>query len=217
MRYPFRLLPVILCLSLLQLVHASVYHQSHVLASASIPYDRYGRRRRISRGRYNRYPSSRSFGSTDPDQILLASTKAQKRRVEPKISPVDPPTLTYDDLTPLGKLVAGTVEVTLATLLEFASGFFGGYLIGTVTDIPFLLFRPVEQEARRAFFQEVSGRAARMHAKSFRWAKSFGGISAAFGGFRVATKVIRGGVEDEWNTIVSSMAAGAFFARNGKF
>ena len=211
------LLRAILCLILVQQAQASVYQQRRVLASASIPYDRYGRRRRISRGRHKGYSSFRSSGPTDPNHILLASKNVPKRQVDTKISPIDPPALTYDDLTPLGKMVAGTVEVTIATLLEYVSGFFGGYFIGTVTDVPRLLFRPVEQDAQRAFFQEVSGRAARMHAKSLRWAKTFGGISAAFGGFRVATKVIRGGVEDEWNTIVSSMAAGAFFARNGKF
>jgi hypothetical protein len=32
----------------------------------------------------------------------------------------------------------------------------------------------------------------------------------------VACRVLRGGVEDEWNTLLGSMAAGAFFRRKGE-
>jgi len=47
--------------------------------------------------------------------------------------------------------------------------------------------------------------------------RSWAGISATLGGMRVACKVVRGGVEDEWNTVFSSMAAGAFFRRAGAY
>lgn len=43
--------------------------------------------------------------------------------------------------------------------------------------------------------------------------RSWAGVSAAFGGFRVAVKVLRNGQEDEWNSVLSSMCAGAFLSR----
>lgn len=130
--------------------------------------------------------------------------------------PEDPPALTYADLTPLGKVVAGSVEVAIATTLEYISGFMGGYALGTITGIPRLLFTSINGEQRQ-LWQEALPRLTRMHQKSFSWASTWGGISAAFGGFRVATKIVRGGVEDEWSTVFSSMAAGAFFARASEY
>jgi hypothetical protein len=126
---------------------------------------------------------------------------------------MNPPQVSYSDLSPFGRVVAGTVEICFSTLLEYFSGFMGGYFLGTLTGIPRLVATPIQPEIQQTFFRELSARTVRMHGKSFGWAKQWGGISAAFGGFRVATKVIRGGVEDEWNTIMSSMAAGAYFAR----
>jgi hypothetical protein len=122
----------------------------------------------------------------------------------------------YSQLGPIGKVVAGCVEITVSTLMEYCTGFFGGYVLGSITDVPSFVFKNVNEGQRLPFFQELSQRYGRMHAKSFRWAKTWGGISATFGGCRVATKVLRGGKEDEWNTVFSSAAAGAFFARNGK-
>jgi Tim17/Tim22/Tim23/Pmp24 family len=148
---------------------------------------------------------------------MLASSRSRSPLASKKNSPTEPPPITYHDLSPVGRAVAGTVEIGFTTVLEYCSGFFGGYVLGSLTDIPRLLTLPVEPNVQQAFFRELSGRAARMHLKSFEWAMRWGGISAAFGGFRVATKVFRGGVEDEWNTVISSMAAGAFFARAGQF
>ena len=42
---------------------------------------------------------------------------------------------------------------------------------------------------------------------------SWGELSAVFGGCRVAVKVLRNGQEDDWSSVLSSMAAGAFLAR----
>jgi len=123
----------------------------------------------------------------------------------------------YSQLGPVGKLVAGSVEVAVSTVMEYITGFMGGYILGSITDVPRFAFKQVDPNQNLPFFQELTKRYGRMHVKSFRWAKSWGGISAAFGGFRVATRVIRGGKEDEWNTVFSSAAAGAFFARNGRF
>jgi hypothetical protein len=115
----------------------------------------------------------------------------------------------------LGKTVAGVIEITFATLLEYISGFIGGYTLGTFAGIPGFLTKPITDQpaATRHFWAQLTHRAGRMHTRSSKWARNWAGISAAFGGFQVTTKVIRGGKEDEWSTIFSSMAAGAFFAR----
>ena len=122
----------------------------------------------------------------------------------------------YSQLGPVGKCVAGTTEIAVSTCMEYITGFMGGYVLGSITDFPRFAFKQVDpSQKNNPFFKELGQRYGRMHQKSFRWAKSWGGISAAFGGFRIATRVIRGGKEDEWNTVFSSAAAGAFFARNG--
>ena len=123
----------------------------------------------------------------------------------------------FAQLGPLGKIVAGTVEIILATAMEYISGYVGGYALGTVTGLPAFLTKPVQgtPSQQQHFWNQVQQRAGRMHHKSAKWAGSWAGISAAFGGFRVTTKVLRGGKEDEWSTIFSSMAAGAWFARKG--
>jgi hypothetical protein len=203
--------------------------------AASIPYDSFSRRRSLS-SRHTRLTAPISFGGDDSKYVVQASSRSTKRekdtgrnaRSPPKskrqnasatassVSTLESPEVTtYGDLGPFGRLVAGTVEIAVTTLTEYMTGFAGGYALGTVTDIPRLLFRRVEPDARQALMKEVSGRTMRMHTKSFGWAKNWAGISAAFGCFRVVAKVSRGGKEDEWTTILSSMAAGAYFARNG--
>lgn len=47
----------------------------------------------------------------------------------------------------------------------------------------------------------------------FYHAHSWGELSAIFAGSRVAVKVLRNGQEDDWSSVLSSMAAGAFLAR----
>jgi hypothetical protein len=205
--------------------------------AASIPYESFSRRRSPS-SRHTRLTGPISFGIDDSKYVAQASSRSTKRgegsgrnaRSPPKskrknlsatalsasaLEQQSPELTTYGDLGPFGRLVAGTVEIAVTTLTEYMTGFAGGYALGTVTDIPKLLFRRVEPDARQALFKEISGRTARMHTKSFGWAKNWAGISAAFGCFRVVAKVSRGGKEDEWTTILSSMAAGAYFARNG--
>lgn len=124
----------------------------------------------------------------------------------------------YSQLGPVGRCVAGTTEIAVSTCMEYITGFMGGYVLGSITDFPRFAFKQVDPtQTNNPFFKELGQRYGRMHEKSFRWAKNWGGISAAFGGFRIATRVIRGGKEDEWNTVFSSAAAGAFFARKGTY
>jgi Tim17/Tim22/Tim23/Pmp24 family len=179
---------------------------------------------------------------TSSSRAILASSKAatasaprgsasKKGSVASSVADAPPGggSVGYDDLTLLGRCVYGSVEVLIVTATDFASGCFGGYMIGVVTDIPRLLFRSVEQQGGSGvnllksasptspFWSQVSSRMSRMHGKSWRWGKEWGTISAVFGASRVATKVIRGGKEDEWSTVLSSMAAGAYFARKGMY
>ena len=130
---------------------------------------------------------------------------------------VDDPEASYAQLGPIGKVIAGTLEIVVSTALEYLSGYVGGYALGTVTGLPAFFLKKSDSTAAAAagVWNQLGARATRMHGKSARWAGSWAGISAAFGGFRVTTKVLRGGKEDEWSTVFSSMAAGAWFARNG--
>jgi hypothetical protein len=125
----------------------------------------------------------------------------------------DSPEYSYNDLGPIGKAIAGGTEIVFATAFEYMSGFLQGLFFGTVVGGPGFLFRPMESGVRQAFKVEMTSRFTRMNTRSMRWAKNFGGISAAFGGLSVAVKVLRNGEEDEWTQVLSSAAAGAYFAR----
>lgn len=131
-------------------------------------------------------------------------------------APPNVPVVTFDDLGPTGKVIARATQIAVTTLMEYASGFFTGIFLGTAIGLPGLVFRPLEPGVPKFFMVEMRGRLGRMNSRSLTWAKGWGGISAAFGGFKVAVKVVRNGKEDDWNQILSSAAAGAFFARGGE-
>jgi len=126
---------------------------------------------------------------------------------------LDLPRYSYDDLGRIGKTIAGCTEVIFATAFEYCSGFIQGFFFGTLVGTPGFLFRPMQKNLRQAFKVEITSRFTRMNTRSMSWAKNFGSISAAFGGFSVAVKVLRNGEEDSWTHIISSAAAGAYFAR----
>jgi Tim17/Tim22/Tim23/Pmp24 family len=122
--------------------------------------------------------------------------------------------LTYDDLGLLGKTVAGVVQIVMAIAIDYCTSFITGYCLGAVVrGIPELARR---NAVRSTFWKEVTGRTGRMHGKGMNWGKSFGSISATFAGFQTTVKVVRSGKEDKWTSIISSMAAGAYFARAGQ-
>lgn len=121
--------------------------------------------------------------------------------------------LSYNDLGPIGKIVAGCTEILFATGFDYCSGYLQGLICGTLFGSPGFIFRPVTKGVRQPFMTEISSRLSRMNTRSMSWAKNFGSISAAFGGFGVAAKVLRNGEQDMWNDIFSSAAAGAFFGR----
>jgi hypothetical protein len=220
--------------------HCSTTMSSWPLAAASLPWGRIaqtGARRCL---RILKSPAKKAAVATTRQLPSTSSASAPmrniprgrfsgasrpSRRVAAPNSPI--PTIvqqegddiTYSELGVIGKLIAGMFEIVLVTLIEYATAFLGGYVLGTVTDVPRLLFQKSnlpQSLARPQLLTEVSHRMLRLHGKSMNWATSWGSISAAFGGFRVTFKVLRGNVEDDWNTILSSIAAGAYFARAGK-
>jgi Tim17/Tim22/Tim23/Pmp24 family len=124
-----------------------------------------------------------------------------------------PPPLVGSELGPIGKTIAGVVEIAMTVALEYLSGWMSGYVLGTVVGVPGLIFRPTSNELRIPFLQEMAGRAVRLHGRSFRWACDWGVLSSAFGGSKALVKVLRGGKQDEWNTVFSSMMGGAILRR----
>jgi hypothetical protein len=57
----------------------------------------------------------------------------------------------------------------IVTVLEYVSGMFGGYMLGSMTDVPRLLFRPVEGVSSASRWDQVSSRLLRLHQKSLSW------------------------------------------------
>jgi len=121
--------------------------------------------------------------------------------------------ISYNDLGLVGKTIAGCTEIVFATAFDYCSAYLQGLVFGTLFGSPGFIFRPITKGVPQPFMMEMSSRFSRMNTRSMSWAKSFGSISAAFGGFGVAVKVLRNGEQDVWSDIISSAAAGAFFAR----
>jgi hypothetical protein len=162
------------------------------------------------RSRHYTFTYTSFAGSSNPykQTMMVSSSKSKQKEVEERY-----PEFAFRDLGPVGKVVAGVTEIFFATLFEYLSGFMTGVFFGMLVGLPGFAFRPIEKGVRQPLLQEVKMRFSRMNTRSITWGKSFGSISAAFGGFGVAVRVIRNGEEDVWNSILSSAAAGAFFAR----
>jgi len=136
------------------------------------------------------------------------SQEQLEARGDPSLPPRE---VSFSDLGPIGKTIAGCTEIVFTTIFDYCSGYLQGFVIGTLVGSPGFLFRTSTPGARLPFMDELSNRFARLNARSLKWGKTIGGISAAFGGFGVAVKVLRNGEQDVWNDICSSAAAGAFF------
>ncbi len=169
---------------------------------------RYFMRSSVGRRRES-YPVSRSrrtiTNCDDDNNISTAWMVARKQKSKSEnpdqeevkadntgVRPAGPPEreLTYADLGPIGKTVAGCTEIVITTALDFCSGYLQGLLFGTLVGTPGFVFRPVTKGVRQPFSQELAGRFARMNGRSTNWAKKFGGISAAFGGVRIHWRVV---------------------------
>ena len=137
-------------------------------------------------------------------------------------------------LGPVGKTVAGAVEVGMVTAGSYLSGGILGYLGGGLFGLG-ALARPSDYQPPppptlpgqqppptpptrpkpTGFGGEFRGRMGNVNAKAVASAKSWSQLSAAFSGFHALTRVVRGGREDKWNGIVGSACTGAYLNRQG--
>lgn len=201
-----------------------------VNASASLYYNQWQIHSptRMSKSRSSRSRRSRLVSTTSPTPTLYSATqlvdrkekeKEKKRKrstSEPEVLQEQPSELSFNDLGPVGKVVASVTELSIAVLWNYCQGYLTGWIAGTAIGAPGFLFRPVEPGIPQSFLTEVKGRWVRMNTRSVRFGKNFGGISAIFKGSDVAVRRLRYGKNDEWNDILGSAIAGAIFARKGK-
>lgn len=154
-----------------------------------------------------------TFMSSRSQRVIsnIQKQQAQEEEAARQVSELED--VSYNDLGPIGKAVAGSTEIVFATVFDYCSGYLQGLVLGTLFGSPGFVFRPMTKGMRQPFMTEISSRFVRMNTRSLNWGKKFGALSATFGGFGVAVKVLRNGEKDAWNDILSSAAAGAFFAR----
>lgn len=141
--------------------------------------------RQLSRSRRTR----KNWAFHDISETQNVARKQRKEKVdevevEEKSATFDRE-LTYNDLGPIGKTVAGCTEIVITTVMDFCTGYIQGWFLGILVGTPGFVFRPVEQGLRQPFAKELSGRFARMNTRSKSWAKTFSRISAAFGGVSI--------------------------------
>jgi len=124
----------------------------------------------------------------------------------------------YDSLNPLGKTIAGAVEVGVITASSYISGGVLGYLVGGAMGVP-ILFRPPPSAGgnTNSALKQLASKVKLMNEKAVQAGKNWGQLSASFSGFHALCRVVRGGREDKWNYIIGSGAAGAFQSRSGVF
>lgn len=154
-----------------------------------------------------------TFMSSRSQRVISNIQKQQAQEEEAARQASELEDVSYNDLGPIGKAVAGSTEIIFATVFDYCSGYLQGLVLGTLFGSPGFVFRPITKGVRQPFMTEISSRFVRMNTRSLNWGKKFGALSATFGGFGVAVKVLRNGEKDVWNDILSSAAAGAFFAR----
>jgi hypothetical protein len=201
------------------LVSSSTVHSTCLKATLQqLPYNSSRSRRIMRHSNIWDFPGRSTADPTTT--MLLASSSGKRWQLQPQQQEQQQkqleekyPDISFRDLGPIGKTVAGVTEIFFAVLFEYVSGFTTGWIFGSIFGLPGLAFRPMEVGVRQPIMTEMTKRLGRMNTRSMSWGKSFGSISATFGGFGVAVKVVRNGEVDVWSNILSSAAAGAFFAR----
>eukprot|EP00557_Chaetoceros_sp_GSL56_P002741 CAMPEP_0176499646 /NCGR_PEP_ID=MMETSP0200_2-20121128/13050_1 /TAXON_ID=947934 /ORGANISM="Chaetoceros sp., Strain GSL56" /LENGTH=361 /DNA_ID=CAMNT_0017898103 /DNA_START=150 /DNA_END=1235 /DNA_ORIENTATION=+ len=128
-------------------------------------------------------------------------------------------------LGPVGLIVANAVEVVATTASSYISGGIFGYMIGGAMGIPGVFrnqaasgppgFTHLKSASPHAGLKDMQRRLVDWNAKALLQGKSWGTLSASFSGFHALARVCRGGVEDRWNSIISSAATGAYLSRQG--
>jgi hypothetical protein len=119
-----------------------------------------------------------------------------KRAEDPDIPP-------WEDLPLHWKVIFGGVEVAYVVGSQWLSGFVMAYVFGGISGVYGLTKPPTEGLTRFS----------RWNQRNVRWGKSWGTISAAFSGFDTSVKLLRNNRVDEWNSLIGSAFAGAFFVR----
>ena len=137
---------------------------------------------------------------TEEQASLLAtsSSSTTSSSSSPLESALEQEPPSFNDLSLFGKVVAGVTKMALVCVFDYLSVFAMAYAAGALFGFP-------------KFFQDQT--VGQWHGRNRRWGHSWGSISAVVGGTNVAARVVRGGKEDEWTSVLSSMAMGAFWRR----
>lgn len=143
--------------------------------------------------------ASKSWPTMSDDAHLIAASRKNK---VVEITPDGP-----REANVVEKFLIGSVIVAGTTAMEYASGFMGAFVLGTLRGMPGLVYSKEGLTMGQRF--------SNMNARSMRWGKTWAPISAVFGGSDAATRIIRNNKNDQWNTIISSAVAGAYFSRAG--
>jgi hypothetical protein len=161
---------------------------------------------------------SSTSGSTSDSSTRRATTKKAKPNVTvEEEEEEEEEQFGYDSLGPIGKTIAGAVEVGVVAASSYISGGIFGYVIGGAMGLP-ILFRPLPSAAdTNNSLKQFASKLKLMNEKAVQGGKNWGQISASFSGFHALCRVVRGGREDKWNFIIGSGAAGAFQSRSGTF
>lgn len=198
-------------------IFSLIIHQS--LARRALPYHKYkpslisSRSHRSSpislvRAKTKSTRKTKLKQSTDDyPKNLVPHTDSSEESSEPTLQEI------RASLGPVGKTIAGGVEVGVITAGSYVSGGIMGYGIGSVFGIRTLF----QSSSKMGFKAELKGRMGNFHAKAMEKAQQWASLSAAFSGFHALTRVARGGKEDKWNGILGSAATGAFLSRKGKY
>jgi hypothetical protein len=98
----------------------------------------------------------------------------------------------------------GAVEIAYTVGTQWVSGFATAYIFGSVTGVIGFAKPPTEGLSRLG----------RWNQRNVRWGKSWGSVSASLSGFDTGVRLLRNNKVDEWNSILGSACAGAFFVRS---
>eukprot|EP00555_Chaetoceros_dichaeta_P011991 CAMPEP_0198256462 /NCGR_PEP_ID=MMETSP1447-20131203/6383_1 /TAXON_ID=420782 /ORGANISM="Chaetoceros dichaeta, Strain CCMP1751" /LENGTH=333 /DNA_ID=CAMNT_0043943121 /DNA_START=145 /DNA_END=1142 /DNA_ORIENTATION=+ len=192
------------------------------------------------RGMNHRRNTNNNDGDTDVTAITPTSSSSMRRATKGNpVDPLDDPNYTSSleemraALGPIGRLVANSVEVGVATAGSYISGGCFGYIIGGAMGSPNLFRKngvppptppplsngslpPIDiNTANNLGGGSIPNRLKGLNAKAMGTAGSWAQLSAAFSGFHALTRVCRGGVEDKWNGLIGSALSGAYLSRSG--
>jgi len=145
--------------------------------------------------------TSATTTTTDGDEEPLINISPNNQQNMQTAATDVPP---WQDL-PFGwKVVLGTIELGYTVASQFISSYVMAYCLSSVAGTYGVLFKPATDGITK--FQRWSQR-------NKQWGKSWGSLSAGFGGFDTGIRLLRNNKDDEWNSLIGSAFTGAFFAR----